>query len=140
MKTNKLTCGLFMYRGKNFWRNIKDIPIFFKRIVFVLKHGYFPVALWELDEYFIDIMKEILEWYRDDSHGTPIFSMEESYEWNKAKWDSILNRMIELLDFMDERNPIYRELCNFKDHEAMKENAKEEFFKLFCEHFNSFWN
>lgn len=66
--------------------------------------------------------------------------MEESYEWNKAKWDSILNRMIELLDFMDERNPIYRELCNFKDHEAMKENAKEEFFKLFCEHFNSFWN
>lgn len=140
MKTNKLTCGLFMYRGKNFWRNIKDIPIFFKRIIFVLKHGYFPVALWELDEYFIDIMKEILEWYRDDDHGIPIFSMEESYEWNKAKWDSILNRMIELLDFMDERSPIYRELCNFKDHEAMKENAKEEFFKLFCEHFNSFWN
>lgn len=140
MKTNKLTCGLFMYRGKNFWRNIKDIPIFFKRIIFVLKHGYFPVALWELDEYFIDIMKEILEWYRDDDHSIPIFSMEESYEWNKAKWDSILNRMIELLDFMDERNPIYRELCNFKDHEAMKENAKEEFFKLFCEHFNSFWN
>ena len=140
MKTNKLTCGLFMYRSKNFWRNIKDIPIFFKRIIFVLKHGYFPVALWELDEYFIDIMKEILEWYRDDDHSIPIFSMEESYEWNKAKWDSILNRMIELLDFMDERNPIYRELCNFKDHEAMKENAKEEFFKLFCEHFNSFWN
>ena len=140
MKTNKLTCGLFMYRGKNFWRNIKDIPIFFKRIIFVLKHGYFPVALWELDEYFIDIMKEILEWYRDDDHSIPIFSMEESYEWNKAKWDSILNRMIELLDFMDERNTIYRELCNFKDHEAMKENAKEEFFKLFCEHFNSFWN
>ena len=140
MKTNKLTCGLFMYRGKNFWRNIKDIPIFFKRIIFVLKHGYFPVALWELDEYVIDIMKEILEWYRDDDHSIPIFSMEESYEWNKAKWDSILNRMIELLDFMDERNTIYRELCNFKDHEAMKENAKEEFFKLFCEHFNSFWN
>lgn len=140
MKNNKLTCGLFMYRGKNFWRNIKDIPIFFKRIVFVLKHGYFPMALWEFDEYFIDIMKEILEWYRDDDHSIPIFSMEESYEWNKAKWDSILNRMIELLDFMDERNPIYRELCNFKDHEAMKENAKEEFFKLFCEHFNSFWN
>ena len=140
MKTNKLTCGLFMYRGKNFWRNIKDIPIFFKRIVFVFKHGYFPMALWEFDEYFIDIMKEILEWYRDDDHSIPIFSMEESYEWNKAKWDSILNRMIELLDFMDERSPIYRELCNFKDHEAMKENAKEEFFKLFCEHFNSFWN
>lgn len=98
------------------------------------------MALWEFDEYFIDIMKEILEWYRDDSHGTPIFSMEESDEWNKAKWDSILNRMIELLDFMDERNPIYHELCNFKDHEAMNENAKEEFFKIFCEHFNSFWD
>lgn len=140
MKTNKLTCGLFMYRGKNFWRNIKDIPIFFKRIIFVLKHGYFPMALLEFDEYFIDIIKEILEWYRDDSHGTPIFSMEESDEWNKAKWDSILNRMIELLDFMDERNPIYHELCNFKDHEAMKDNAKEEFFKIFCEHFNSFWD
>ena len=61
-------------------------------------------------------------------------------EWNKAKWDSILNRMIELLGFMDGRNPIYRELRNFKDHEAMKENAKEEFFKLFCENFDRFWD
>lgn len=140
MKTNKLTCGLFMYRGKNFWRNIKDIPIFFKRIVFVLKHGYFPMACWGFDSYFIDITKEILEWHRDKSHGTPVFSMKESDEWNKAKWDSILNRMLELLEFMDERNYIYHERYNFKDHEAMQENAKEEFFKLFCENFDRFWD
>jgi hypothetical protein len=73
-------------------------------------------------------------------YGTPVFSIEESDEWNKAKWDSILNRMIELLDFMDERNPIYDDCHNFEDHYAMRENANEEFFNLFCENFGRFWD
>lgn len=76
----------------------------------------------------------------NESYGTPVFSIEESDEWNKAKWDSILNRMIELLDFMDERNPIYDDCHNFEDHYAMRENANEEFFNLFCENFGRFWD
>lgn len=41
MKTNKLTCGLFMYRGKNFWRNIKDIPIFLNVLFLFSSTGIF---------------------------------------------------------------------------------------------------
>lgn len=28
MKTNNISYGLFMFRGAQFWRNVKDIPIF----------------------------------------------------------------------------------------------------------------
>ena len=35
MNINKLSWGLFMFHGKSWWRNLKDIPIFIKRIFFV---------------------------------------------------------------------------------------------------------
>ena len=72
-------------------------------------------------------------WYTRNGNHVAEFKI---WDW----WDSILNRMIELLDFMDERNPIYDDYHNFKDHCAMKENANEEFFKLFCENFGRFWD
>lgn len=40
----------------------------------------------------------------------------------------------------DERNPIYDDCHNFEDHYAMRENANEEFFNLFCENFGRFWD
>ena len=58
---NQLTWGLFNYRGIYFWHNIKDLRIYFQRIFYVLKHGYFPQATWETYCYFIDSMKKIYE-------------------------------------------------------------------------------
>lgn len=42
MNINKLSWGLFIFHGKNWWRNLKDIPIFFKRIFFHSETWLYP--------------------------------------------------------------------------------------------------
>ena len=144
MKTNKLSCGLFMYHGKYWWRNFKDIHIFIKRIFFVLKHGYSPVAKWETFAWFIDVMKEILTNYRYNRYGSPIiiddyFNEGNRDEKNKESYDQILDKMIALLDKMDESNPLYDDIDWATKDESMSK-AKDEFFKLFSEHFYDLWD
>ena len=47
--------------------------------------------------------------------------------------------MIDLLDKMDESNPIYNNM-SWKDADKKKEDAKNEFFKLFSEQFYGLWD
>ena len=113
MNINKLSFGLFMFHGKSWWRNLKNIPIFIKRIFFTLKHGYSPVAQWETFEWFIAVMREILINYRDNRTGTPVvipdYHTDDLISENKniEIYNNILNEMIELLDKMDECNSTY---------------------------------
>lgn len=142
MNTNKLSCGLFMFHGKNWWRNLKDIPIFFQRIFFTLKHGYSPVAQWETFEWFIAVMREILINYRDNRTGTPIvipdYHTDNLISENKniEIYNNILNEMIELLDKMDECNYL---TYNNVSLEAMNA-AKDKFFELFSKYFYTLWD
>lgn len=137
MNTNKLSCGLFMFHGKNWWRNLKDIPIFIQRIFFTLKHGYSPVAQWETFEWFITVMREILINYRDNRTGTPVvipdYHTDDLISENKniEIYNNILNEMIELLDKMDECNYL---TYNNASLEAMN-TAKDKFFELFSKYF-----
>ena len=147
MDTNKLSCGLFMFRGKNWWRNLKDIPIFIKRIFFTLKHGYSPVAQFETFEWFMDVMKEILTNYRYHRMGSPVvidnfFDVKEENSndvVNEEAYNAILDRMIVLLDLMDEHNQLYNDM-DWKEADKKKEDAKNEFFKLFSEQFYGLWD
>ena len=139
MNTNKLSFGLFMFHGKSWWRNLKDIPIFIKRIFFVLKHGYSPVANWETFQWFIDVMREILTNYRHFRSGTPDIIDSGTKNENIEAYNAILDRMIDLLDKMDESNPIYNNM-SWKDADKKKEDAKNEFFKLFSEQFYGLWD
>ena len=113
MDTNKLSWGLFMFHGKDWWRNLKDIPIFIKRIFFTLKHGYSPVAQWETFSWFIAVMREILVNYRDNRTGTPVvipdYNIDDLISENKniEIYNNILNEMIKLLDKMNECNSTY---------------------------------
>lgn len=142
MNTNKLSCGLFMFHGKNWWRNLKDIPIFIQRIFFTLKHGYSPVAQWETFCWFIAVMREILINYRDNRTGTPIvipdYHIDSSISENKniEAYNNILNEMIELLDKMDECNYL---TYNNASLEAMNA-AKDKFFELFSKYFYTLWD
>lgn len=142
MNTNKLSCGLFMFHGKNWWRNLKDIPIFIKRIFFTLKHGYSPVAQWETFSWFIAVMREILINYRDNRMGTPVvipdYNIDDLISENKniEIYNNILNEMIELLDKMDECNYL---TYNNASLEAMNA-AKDKFFKLFSKYFYTLWD
>ena len=147
MDANKLSCGLFVFRGKNWWRNLKDIPIFIKRILFTLKHGYSPVAQFETFEWFMDVMKEILTNYRYNRMGSPVvidnfFDVKEENSndvVNEEAYNAILDRMIVLLDLMDEHNQLYNDM-DWKETDKKKEDAKNEFFKLFSEQFYGLWD
>lgn len=145
MNTNKLSCGLFMFHGKNWWRNLKDIPIFFQRIFFTLKHGYSPVAQWETFEWFIAVMREILINYRDNRMGTPVvipdYNIDDLISENKniEIYNNILNEMIELLDKMDECNSTYNDVSLEEMHSAMNA-AKDKFFELFFKYFYTLWD
>ena len=147
MNANKLSCGLFVFRGKNWWRNLRDIPIFIKRIFFTLKHGYSPVAQFETFEWFMDVMKEILTNYRYNRMGSPVvidnfFDVKEENPndvVNEEAYNAILDRMIVLLDLMDENNQLYNDM-DWKEAAKKKEDAKNEFFKLFSEQFYGLWD
>ena len=145
MNTNKLSWGLFMFHGKNWWRNLKDIPIFIKRIFFVLKHGYSPAAQWETFEWFIAVMREILINYRDNRTGTPVvipdYHTDDLISENKniEIYNNILNEMIELLDKMDECNSTYNGVSLEEMHSTM-DSAKNKFFELFSKYFYTLWD
>ena len=147
MDAHKLSCGLFMFRGKNWWRNLRDIPIFIKRIFFTLKHGYSPVAQFETFEWFMDVMTEILTNYRYNRMGSPVvidnfFDVKEENSndvVNEEEYNAILDRMIVLLDLMDEHNQLYNDM-DWKEADKKKEDAKNEFFKLFSEQFYGLWD
>ncbi len=141
MDANKLSCGLFMFRGKNWWRNFKDLPIFIKRIFFTLKHGYSPVAWFETFEWFIAVMREILINYRNNRTGTPVvipdYDADSLISENKniEAYNNILNEMIELLDKMNEGNLTY-------DNASLRtmNTAKNKFFELFSKYFYTLWD
>ena len=145
MNINKLSFGLFMFHGKDWWRNLKDIPIFIKRIFFTLKHGYSPVAQWETFSWFISVMREILVNYRDNRMGTPVvipgYHTDDSISENKniEIYNNILNEMITLLDQMDECNLAYNDVSLEKMHSAM-DTAKNKFFELFSKYFYTLWD
>ena len=145
MNINKLSFGLFMFHGKSWWRNLKDIPIFIKRIFFVLKHGYSPVAQWETFGWFITVMREILVNYRDNRMGTPVvipdYNIDDLISENKniEIYNNILNEMIELLDKMDECNSTYNGVSLEEMHSAM-DSAKNKFFELFSKYFYTLWD
>lgn len=142
MDANKLSWGLFMLRGKNWWRNLKDIPIFIQRIFFTLKHGYSPAVQWETFEWFIAVMREILINYRNNRMGTPVvipdYNIDDLISENKniEIYNNILNEMIELLDKMDECNYL---TYNNASLEAMNA-AKDRFFELFSKYFYTLWD
>ena len=145
MNINKLSWGLFMFHGKDWWRNLKDIPIFIKRIFFTLKHGYSPVAQWETFGWFISVMREILVNYRDNRTGTPVvipdYDADDLISENKniEIYNNILNEMIELLDKMDECNSTYNGVSLEEMHSAM-DSAKNKFFELFSKYFYTLWD
>ena len=145
MNINKLSWGLFMFHGKDWWRNLKDIPIFIKRIFFTLKHGYSPVAQWETFGWFITVMREILVNYRDNRTGTPVvipdYHTDDLISENKniEIYNNILNEMIELLDQMDENNLAYNDVSLEEMHSAM-DSAKNKFFELFSKYFYTLWD
>lgn len=142
----------FRYSGRYWYKNIQNIPLYFKLIRHLIKYGYDEYALWETFDWFIHTMMAILNEYRNNHHSVPILTEDypfdsrdnsdeakEKRKSNDELWDSIIDKMISLLDDMDEDNPKYKNL-DFCEKDALLEKAKNEFFKLFSEHFYRLWD
>ena len=89
------------------------------------------------------MMREILINYRHNRLGSPCVVEFNDYEtWseeNEKAYDTILDKMIDLLDKMDENNEIYDNM-DWKTEYETQISAKNEFFKLFSEYFFSLWD
>ena len=130
IQTNNLTFGLFNSRSPI--SNLKDIPIYFKRLAFLLKHGYSPIAQWETYHWFICVMREIFTFYKNERVGDMLIEDVPEDKWKDIN-DELYDNLLSLLDDMDEEK--------YYPNDTIKmERAKEEFFKLFSKHFYDFWD
>lgn len=140
----------FNYPKKYWYKNITQIPLYFKLMRYLVKNGYDEYATWEIHHWFTITMKSILTEYRNCHYGVPILidnypCMVKTDEdkarekENEDKWNSIIDRMIELLGYMDETNPVYEEM-DYHQESLMREKAKNEFFELFSKYFYNLWD
>lgn len=150
MYNKKIFERCFCYKGRYWYKNIKYIPLYFRLMHHLIKYGYDEYATWETFDWFTDTMRSVLIDYRKHHYGTPILC--DNFPWkfeteeekaidkeNSDKWNGIIDRMIELLNDMDEGNPKYESMDLFEVDKVMNQ-AKEEFFKLFSEHFYRLWD
>ena len=111
----------------------------------LIKHGYDEYATWETFDWFIDTMKEILTTYRKNHDGYPVgnlaFIGDDSKEFDgiRERYDAGIDKMIDLLDAMDEDSDRYINTLYAKKRESMNA-AKDEFFKMFAEYFYNLWD
>ena len=113
------------------------------------KRGWAYSDVWDIDAWFMDIIKPMLIHLRDHGVGIPLSLYEEGVEDERAAWEAILTEMIEYLDHMEEDAVLKKlglyECTNLKkeDYEAvnnMMENNKNRFFELFSKYFYSLWD
>ena len=140
----KIFKRVFSYNKKYWYKNLTQIPRYFRTINYLVKNGYDGYAEWETYYWFIETMRNILTEYRKDHTGYPCgITCEE--------WEANIDEMISLLNDMDELNPKYKaeeyqmDFHGNKLQDVMKvdeemEKAKDKFFKLFAEHFYSLWD
>lgn len=122
----------FCWPKKQWYKNIKEIPLYFKLMNYLIKHGYDEYATWETFSWFINTMKPILIKYRDSHISYPA-------RLSDSEWRSTLDWMIQLLDNMDEDNPKYDDMDHKVKYEKMN-LAKDEFFLLFATFFYDLWD
>ncbi len=153
MGWNKITNGLFPYKPKFCWKNIKRIPCFFQRIGYILKHGYSPIARWDYSAWFIDTTKDIFTEYLKYHVGYKIIDDTKDEEWNCQAWENVIKEMIDCLTRMDENSYYDTKPCRYDEtgnrDDLMKwydevekemENAKRRFFFLFSKYFYDLWD
>lgn len=132
----RISFGLFL---GSFWRKLKDIPIFLKRVVYTLRHGYPPQATWEIYEWHRRVMLETLSEFRKNLNGYPIFDENASPEEQYDRWGAIIDEMCEYLDAMYEDN-YDLSIENLEKSDLARTEAKDKFFMLFSKYYFHLWD
>ena len=133
----------FNHKRKYWYRNIKEIPLYFRLMRHLTKYGYDEYASWEIFDWFTNTMRSILQEYKKSHVGFPVVidgcTCDDDFNHAGEVWESIIDKMISLLDCMDEENPKYKNVSE-KEKWDMMEDAKDRFFDLFSKYFYNLWD
>lgn len=143
--------GMFPYRGRYWYRNLANIPRAVRAYTFFLKHGYPQQAQWETAEWLRSLLIEVLTYYRYHRQGSPWVIGEGTDEDNIKAYNKILANMLwDLYGMGDDywaENDIWAALgslgagsIDFETKERLKNDRKNDFFKIFSEHFYDLWD
>ena len=117
---------------------IKNTKQYWKDINYLVENGYDKSATCDLDKWFMSIMKDILPQYKVRENFA-IINAEKTEEENYALWQETIDKMIDLLEKMDEASEVYNGI-NYKEKDKTVNKSKNEFFKLFSKYFYEFWD
>lgn len=105
------------------------------------RHRYALTDIWNMNQWFIDTVRSMLEYFLEHHLGYPCGVTDEEY-------DNELMEMIECLRLMDEENA--KEYCGFEEDDISTEaiqdywdvmdKSKKRFFYLFEKNFWSLWD
>lgn len=112
------------------------------------KRGWSYRDSWDIDFWFIDMVKPMLIHLRDHGIGIPFDLYIDGEENERAVWEAALTEMIECLELMEEE-AVQKHLGVYDDEWSIEsykmvndfmEEKKNRFFELFSKHFYSLWD
>jgi hypothetical protein len=123
----------FSYRPRYWYKNIRYIPLYFKQLHYLIKHGHDVGATWDVYLWFQDTMQHVLTELRKNHHGTPCLEIEEGFfpesdeDWEKQDklWNETLDEMIFLLNEMNEETCSKRNQYDDEWYKAFSEFSKK---------------
>lgn len=145
-----------IYRKRAIFKNLSMLPRKIKWAWQRATRGYADFDAWGIDDWFMTIMPNMLQDLKNNHCGIPYFT--DDMEADRKKWDEILDKMVYLLKEMNEdtssqQNEFFKAYIRSNDSELCKayrnrqneinkyiKTCKNEFFKLFSEHFYDLWD
>ena len=137
-------------------RAIRNIIYEIKKFIQRGKRGWAYSDVWNMDVWFMEIIPQMLQHLKNNHAGHPVYDINDSDENNDGKYKYYLNRMTYLLEEMDEekcsqKNEYFDEenmkfidkdafVTRQEEIDAYRNKCKDEFFKLFSEHFYELWD
>ena len=136
----------------NIYRRIKNKLIYdvdsLKARIQRFKRGYSYSDVWDIDSWFMTMVKPMLIHLRDHGIGIPWDLYNHEDENERIDWENILTEMIDCLDLMNE--DVVKNYLGISDDDYstesyqkinnMLDEKKNRFFELFSKHFYSLWD
>ena len=125
----------------DFWY---DLRVRFQRF----KRGYSYSDVWDIDSWFMTMVKPMLIHLRDHGIGIPFDLYNHEDENERIDWENILTEMVECLDLMNEdAAQKYLNIADddysiesYKKVNNLMDEKKNRFFELFSKYFFSLWD
>ena len=138
-----------------FWRIrffIKNKIYNFKKRCQRFKRGYSCSDVWDMFDWFLEVIPPMLTKLRDEGCGVPNDLWLEGADNEREKWEVVLTEMIDCLDNMKEdrvleklglyENGVYKSktLEDCRNVNRFMEKNKDRFFELFSKYFYHLWD